>query len=252
MNFRVVLVLILFSFFSCKKREAIPDSLGIAFNYLDQNWNKEEQLEFKKNTEKALTPVFYGIDIEAKLQNELLENHKASLKLSTFFDSLGIKRLIDKSGLILNTYHNHINDKNIGLKKEANSIIDYWKPIEKCDALLKSKAQNLYADFIIKDTIIIKMPVDEHNNAVNFSCPNIDWNYKEGKDLTITSVLIKKHPSSEHTKAYFELKLLNKSKKHTEVLLQEVYRNDIFKIPLYNSWKFSKPKRDDKPESINI
>lgn len=252
MNNRLIIVLILFILFSCKKKEAIPNSLKIAFDYLDENWNKEEKISFKEIEDKASTPVFYGFTIEDELQNKLLKNHKASHKIQTFFDSLGIDRTADKAGLILNTYHNYINDKDIELKKEVSSILNYWEPIEKCEQLLKEKAIRTYNDFNINKTLIVQMPVDEHNNATDYNCPKVDWIYREGKDLTIGAILIEKSISKDSSNISFQLKLISKSKEHTEILFEEVYKGDIFNINLYNSWKFSHPKHTNESKKVNI
>ncbi|WP_296381290.1 DUF6794 domain-containing protein [Winogradskyella sp.] len=250
MIFRFVTILIIVSFFSCQEKEPIPKTLKLAFDYLDNNWTTEDKLNFKSLESKEYTPVFYDYSIENQLQEQLLNSHPYADKLNSFFDSLGIVRVQNKSGLILNTYHNFINEKNIGLQKEVNSIKNYWQPIEKCESKLRLKAVYTYHSFDIMDTLTIKMPVDEHNNAIDYNCPDNTWQFKEPSDLKVTALVIDKFILKDSTKASFKLKLITKSRPYTEILYQELYKGDTFTISLYNSWKLNKIKTINETNKV--
>jgi hypothetical protein len=252
LNLRLVTILVVVTFFSCQEKKAVPDTLKIAFEYLDKNWDPQQKISFINLQEKEFTPVFYDIDIEDEIQQKLLKNHKDSEKFQAFFDSLGIDRQIDRSGLILNTYYNFINTTNIGLKDEVHLIKNYWQPIEECTYRLKTKAITTYKKHSINDILEIKLPLDENNNAIDFNCPSIDWNYREGKDLKIKSLLIEKHISTDSTNAIFKLKLIGKNKTHIEILHNEIYEGDLFSISLYNCWKINTVNNRDETEPIDI
>jgi len=227
--------------FTCKRRIEVPNTLKIAFEYLDYNWKDEQRLEFNKLENKEFAPVYYGYNIEDDLQHNLLKNHTASLKLNSFFDSLGVYRSKDKSGLIINTYFNYINKKQINLQDQVNAVKAYWQPIEDCTQSIRAKAIDTYIRFNVNDKVKILLPVNEHNNAIDYNCPNNSWVFKEGTDLKITARLIDKSISKDSLKGSFKLQVLSKSNEYTEIMYQEIFKRDTFSISLFNSWKISNP-----------
>ncbi|WP_178987870.1 DUF6794 domain-containing protein [Winogradskyella schleiferi] len=224
----------------------------MAFNYLDDHWNDEQRKKFNTLEYKEFAPVYYGYAIEDDLQNHLLKNHEASVKLNSFFDSLGVYRPKDKSGLILNTYFNYTNQEQLELQHQVENVKAYWKPIEDCEKSIKAKAIKTYSSFKVNDAIAIRLPVDEHNNAIDFECPDNSWVFREGEDLEVTAILIEKSITKDSLDASFKLKLLNKSNNDTEILYQEIYEGNSFTIPLSNSWKISQIKPTNETETINL
>lgn len=241
----LLITFIIILFFSCENEKPIPENLKIAFNYLDKNWDDSQRETFKTLNKKAVSPVYYGYNIENELQNILLKNHEIANKLNAFLDSLDIKRPQSKSGVILNTYFDYIRNNEISIDTEVKRVKAYWKPIEVCENNLKTKAISVFDEFKINDKIIIDLPVDEHNNAVDFKCPNVNWSFIENKDLKIEVLILDKKISIDSMLANFQVKLLNKSKPHTEILLEEYYKGDVFNISLYNCWKFRKACKTD-------
>ncbi|WP_407556745.1 DUF6794 domain-containing protein [Winogradskyella sp. 4-2091] len=237
MKFRLFSILLVSVFLSCKKKILVPNTLDIAFQYLDKNWHDDQRLGFSDIVIKEVTPVYYDYAIENDLQQNLLNNHEASVKLNAFFDSLGVYRVKDKSGLILNTYHNYINSKQLNLQKQVDEILNYWQPIEDCQNQINKKALDAYHQFSVNDMILIRLPVDEHNNAIDYNCPKIEWKFKSERDLEITATLLNKFVAEDSLSASFQLKLKSKNKNDTEILYQELDEGDTFTISLFNSWK---------------
>ena len=252
MKFRLILVLILYVFTSCKKDLKVPKTLEIAFKHLDSNWNENSRLAFQKLDLKENAPVFYGLDIENELQEKLLNNHPSSKQLNFFFDSLGIHNLKDKSGLILNTYHNYLNNIDIKLNAQALSIIDYWTPIYNCEKQIKTKAISNYSNFKINDTIVIQLPVDEHNNAVEYKCPDNQWVFIENKDLKITALIERKSTFEDSLALFFRIKILSKSQLNTEIMYKECYEGDRYDLSLNNSWKIRHLGNTDEKKDYSL
>ncbi len=240
--FRHAFILILLAFFSCEKK-TIPDSLETAFDYLDKNWNDDQRLLFSALKHKEYAPVYYGYDIENEIESILLKNHPVTEQLNLLFDSLGIYHNQDKSGIILNSYFDYINDKPIDLQNQVKIVLEYWNPIDECIKHIKEKAFDTYKSFEKNDIITILLPVEEHDNATDYICPDYTWNYKEGQDLKITAVVIDKFMEMDSLNASFKLKLHSKSSLCTDILCQEIYIGGTINISLYNSWKISNLKK---------
>ena len=67
--------------------------------------------------------------------NDTLGNNwelwKEESTLHQHFEKLGLHHADDMSGVILTSYHRHLNNKDLGLDEQINHYIDFWKKGEK-------------------------------------------------------------------------------------------------------------------------
>lgn len=139
-------------------------------------------------------------------------------------------------------YYGYTRGNQVNVDTEVEQIKSYWRSIEICKSTLKVKALSIFNKFAINYSNIVKLTVNKHSNAIDFKCPNIHWNFRENKDLIIEALILNKKISIDSATVDIQIKLLNKNKPHTEILLDEYYKGDVFNISLNNSWKFNKGK----------
>ncbi|MDG5493263.1 DUF6794 domain-containing protein [Psychroserpens sp. SPM9] len=234
-----IIVLISISIFlSCQEKEKIPNDLNIAFDYINEKWDKKSIEQFKNRTEDDTTFVDYHFGIGLNIRNYLLRNGEHSEKLTRFFDSIGVHHYDDMSSIIIESYHKHLNNKDIELESQVNSVKEYWKPIIDCAKIQEKKGLEIYQSYAVNDTINIKMPVSESNSVVDYPCPTMDWEYDEKMDLSIDGIIIEKGFSVGETNVYFTVRILNKSHEGTKIMMSKKNVGDEFTIMLRQTvWK---------------
>lgn len=233
----VLLLSLIFN--SCDKKHEYPKELEYCFEYLDENWDPKEIEIFKNITEKDSTPRNYHFGIGLHLRNYLIKNHKYSDTLQDFFDRNGIFHYDDMSGIILHSYHKYLNNEDLELQEQFERYISYWEPIIACDQQQDSLARSYFEYFDLKDTIQVRMPMREDNNAFNYSC-YLDWVYNDSTDLEITGVIINKYFSDTSDMMNLDLFVLEKSKLNAEIFMRQVQVGDTFNVHLKTSWKLLK------------
>jgi hypothetical protein len=235
---KILISLILVTLYNCQKREKIPPEMNIAFNYIENVWNKESIKKFKNWKEDDTVYVDYHFGIGLNIRNFLLRNGEHSEKMKRFFDSLGVGHYDDMSGIILNSYHKHLNGERIELESQVEKVKEYWEPIFECKKKQELIGLEIYNRYKINDTINLEMPVSANNSVVDYSCPNLDWEFRDGYDLSIDGVIIDKGFSVSETNVYFTVKILNKSIESTQIFMSEKTVGDQFTFMLKETaWK---------------
>ncbi|WP_168800719.1 DUF6794 domain-containing protein [Psychroserpens sp. NJDZ02] len=241
MNIRFLLIIILsFSSHFCNGQEDIPKELKFSFEYLDENWDSKEIEIFKNITEiDSTTPRNYHHGIGRYLRNNLLRHHEQSENLTNFFHSIEIHHYDDMSSIILTSYHRYLNKQDIELQVQVDKKVEYWKPISECNKNQKLKAVELYRKYKVGDTLSIKMPVNENNSVIDYPCSNgnLEWEFDELIDLSITGIITDKYFINSETNVFFTFKILSKNHLDTRIMMEEVNVGDKFKVGLSTAWK---------------
>lgn len=234
----LIIFLTIFCFLSCNRKNEIPKELNYSFEYLDEVWNAEDIENFKNIMENDTTPNDLHFGIGLHLRNNLLRRHAKSDSIVAYFNSLGITHYDYMSGLILYSYHQYLNDENVYIQDKVNEIIESKKPYIECAKEQKIIGLETYNKYQLSDTINVKMPVSKYNSVVDYSCPNLDWDFNPSKDLSIDGIITEKYFNEDSTDPVVKVKVLTKNHPLTEIMMEEVNVGDEFEVWLQEtSWK---------------
>jgi len=178
----------------------------------------------------------YHFSVGLHLRNNLLRHHEKSDALISFFNSHDIHHLDDMSSIILTSYHRYLNKENVELQSQVEGYVAYWKPIIICDKRQKLKAEKLYNNYKVGDSLQIKIPVDNYN-GIDYNCPKIEWEFDEVKDLIIRGVVVKKNIMYEDTSMFFDIQILYKNHSMTKIFSREANIGDEFRMHLSTAWE---------------
>ena len=238
---KILFPLIFLTLFNCQKKESIPPEMNIAFDYIENVWNKESIEQFKNWREDDTVYVDYHFGIGLNIRNFLLRNGEHSEKMQRFFDSLGVGHYDDMSSMILYSYHKHLNGENIGLESQVEKIKEHWKPIIECEKRQEIIGLEIYGKYKVNDTINVKMPVSGNNSVIDYPCPHMDWGYRDDYDLSVDGIIVEKGFSVSKNNVYFIIRILNKSRESTRIFMSEKNIGDEFSIMLRETaWKINK------------
>ncbi|MDG5491389.1 hypothetical protein [Psychroserpens sp. SPM9] len=226
---------------SCTKSSYVPEDLTPVFHYLDTHLSPADVSAIKNYSEKGFPPYYHESKIQDRIDSLLKTPKKEWINVKHFFDSLAVRRPKDQSGILINMYHDYLNLVDISIDKELIEVINYWEPIETCHQDLKYKSKFYQTAFKKNDHIIIQMPVDEHDNAIDYSCPNLDWSFKKEHDLTLEGIITKSYFDSVLNQSVLNVKISKKSNEYTMILSEEIFIGDVINIPTETSWNL-KPK----------
>ncbi|SEL53318.1 hypothetical protein SAMN04487910_2741 [Aquimarina amphilecti] len=234
----LIIILTIFCFLSCNRKGEIPKELNYAFEYLNEILTAEDIETFKNIKENDTTPNNLHFGIGLHLRNNLLRHHSKSDSIVAYFNSLGITHYDYMSGLILYSYHQHLNGEKVYIQDKVNEIIESEKPYVECAKEQKIIGYEKYKKYQINDTINIKMPVSEYNSVFDRNCPNLDWDFRKSFDLSVNGIVTNKYYSNDSLFANLKVKILTKNHPKTEIMMQEVNVGDEFEVPLIDSaWK---------------
>jgi len=229
----------LFLLLCCRNQNEIPKELQISFDFIQQNWTRE-QIDSFKNTAEEDAVIDQHFRMGRFLRNNLLRHHDNSKRIKGFFAELGIFHLDDISSIILTSYHRTLNGKDIQLESQVDQVHKYWKAIQDCDMKMDEIAKETYKKFEIGDTIVIEMPVRESiNSAVDYEECYLDWEFNDTIDLKIKGIVTKKNYSLKADKLSLTVQILSKSKEETEIFMRKYDSGDILIVKLKTSWKIN-------------
>lgn len=104
----------------------IPTNLEECFVALKEKLIAKD-LAFLKENEDA--PVRLHHTLGRYLRNTWGLWGEETSKLKSYFHDLGIHHPDDMSGIILTSFHRHLNDKPLEIEAQVKRYQDYWKQI---------------------------------------------------------------------------------------------------------------------------
>ena len=106
----------------------IPKNLDECYAELTKMLSKEEVEKFKnKDEDKATADAHFGLGMWLRNNWGLWQKSR----LAKYFNGMGIFHPDDMSGIILTSFHRHLNNKDIELNKQIKYYQDYWEKIKK-------------------------------------------------------------------------------------------------------------------------
>ncbi len=107
----------------------IPKNLGECFDEL-KKWGEgdsSELLEFKATPEKDVRATYHH-NLGRNIRNEWGLWKKSDL--FKYFENMGLHHPDDISGVILITFHRHLNGKELQLAEEIQVYKKYWQDLK--------------------------------------------------------------------------------------------------------------------------
>ncbi|WP_378172646.1 DUF6794 domain-containing protein [Aquimarina sp. SS2-1] len=242
-----LLLILVLTLLSCHKKTKVPSELIYSFEYLNDNWDKNEINEFKKISENDTTPRNYHFGIGMQIRNNLLRHNEKSDSIVKFFNDLKIEHYDYMSGIILTSYHRYLNKTDIKLMDQVNGIIESLKPTVDCQNRRKRKAEKLYTKYNINDSIRIQMPVSEmtKNSVVSYDCPNDEWKFDKKKHLLIDGIITRKYiikdsfsdnPKKAYKDYYLKLRVLKINNPEIKYFMNKIIKGDEIDFSLEDSF----------------
>jgi len=108
------------------KEIVIPKTLSECFEQLDGILKDSEDRDWFKSAEEndAIAQSHHGL-------GEWIRNNwglwKGDNELHKYLLKLGLSHADDMSGVILTSYHRHLNKKELDLDAQINHYMDFWK-----------------------------------------------------------------------------------------------------------------------------
>lgn len=109
-----------------EKEVYIPQDLDDSFAELKKILPKEVVEKMKTGPEKDMVSYHHGLGTSLRNNWGLWQGSR----LSKWFNDKGIKHPDDMSGIILDSFWRHLNEKPLKLDEQIKGYQDYWKKIE--------------------------------------------------------------------------------------------------------------------------
>ncbi len=110
-----------------KNEELInPKTLSECFEHLDGILEKSEDIDWFKGAAEndAIAQSHHGLGAWIRNNWGLW---KGDNELYEYLKKLGLTHADDMSGIILTSYHRHLNKKDLDLEGQINHYIEFWK-----------------------------------------------------------------------------------------------------------------------------
>ncbi|MFN3755141.1 DUF6794 domain-containing protein [Flavobacterium sp.] len=125
----------------------IPKDLEDSFKQINTFWPDSTRTKLKQLSEDEFSGrVHLGFGMWLRNNWQLW----AGSRLSKFFNDKGIFHPDDMSGIILQSYHRHLNNKEIDLDKQIQYYKDYWENSKKIQL---SRKEEKFAKYKIGNTV---------------------------------------------------------------------------------------------------
>lgn len=105
------------------KNKEIPSNLEECFETLNEILGAEQVKEFKSWEEDAVIDCHHGLG--RSLRNDW--GLWGGSSLQEYFKTMGVWHADDMSGIILDSYHRHLNNKPLDVKGQVAIYKNYWK-----------------------------------------------------------------------------------------------------------------------------
>jgi len=125
----------------------IPVDLEDCFKQIDGFWNDSTKVKVKQMTEDEFSArVHLGFGMWIRNNWQLW----GGSRLSRYFNVKGIHHPDDMSGIILDSYHRHLNNQEIKLDEQIKHYQDYWDKV-KVEELAKKEEE--FEAYKVGDTL---------------------------------------------------------------------------------------------------
>ncbi len=125
----------------------IPKDLDDCIKQIDKFLNDSIKLEITRKTEDEFSSnAHFGLGLRMRNNWQLW----GGSRLSKYFNELGIFHPDDISGIIIDSYYRHLNNKDIKLAEQIKYYQDYWEKY-KDEELERNKKE--FAEYIVGDTV---------------------------------------------------------------------------------------------------
>lgn len=113
-----------------KDNSTIPTKLSECFEQLNTILSEAPDGDWFKDADEddAIAQSHHGLGTWIRNNWGLWEENS---ELHSYFKKLGLKHPDDMSGVILTSYHRHLNGKELGLDEQVRYYIDFWKKQKK-------------------------------------------------------------------------------------------------------------------------
>jgi len=103
-----------------------PSSLSECFESLDKILSEAPDGDWFKSAseDEAITQSHHGLGQYIRNNWDLWVEESV---LHQYFKNLGLHHADDMSGVILTSYHRHLNKKELGLDEQVKHYIEFWK-----------------------------------------------------------------------------------------------------------------------------
>ena len=103
-----------------------PTSLSECFKHLEKVLSDSTDATWFKDTDEsdAVAQSHHGLGQWIRNEWKLWEE---SSELHQYFKKLGLHHADDMSGVIITSYHRHLNEKEIELDSQIKGYIEFWK-----------------------------------------------------------------------------------------------------------------------------
>ena len=119
----------------------IPKDLDDCFKQINSFWNDSTKIQVKNWKEDEFAGnAHFGFGMWMRNNWRLW----GGSRLSKYFNDLGIYHPDDMSGIILDSYHRHLNNKEIKLEEQVKYYQDYWEKSKKEEFSRKQEEFNKY------------------------------------------------------------------------------------------------------------
>ena len=220
---------------SCAESLDNPKTLQLSFEYLEDNWSAEGVQIFKDSSErKATISQHFGMGLF--LRNTWIRNHDQSEQIQKYFDGLGIYHPDDISSIILTSYHRHLNNKPLKLEQQADFYKRFWAEEEACDQMQEDRAKTYLEQFQIGDTLLVKLPLDDKKDALNYACYE-EWDAEVRASLKIQGKLIEVLEKDNIDQSEFKVQVISKTIPDATIYGKTIFPNDTLTMRVKSSWK---------------
>ncbi len=109
-----------------KEPAYIPQNLEECFVELNKVLSKEDIETFKNKKEEEIVDYHFGLGMWMRNNWGLWKGSR----LAKYFNNMGIFHPDDMSSIILNSFHRHLNNKEIRLEEQVKHCQEYWEKIK--------------------------------------------------------------------------------------------------------------------------
>lgn len=217
-----LLILILATLLGCESKKMPLDK---ALEDIEAAWTKDQLEEFTNKPDSlAVSDIHFEYGMH--FRNKILRNPKDSTLLK-YFNSLGVYHEDHISNIVFTSLHRKLNSKSIDLDdqlKLTKAVIAKSKALNDKNA---KRAFKYYDKYNAGDTILVRMPVSNNNNATQYQYPeDSGWVFNDSIDLLIRGLITSKPKLRDTNDLSIRLKILSMNREGIKVLMRDVNVGD--------------------------